>query len=68
MPVVVVSAPWLGSAEDLVRNTGGTLLSPWAAKFSAMALFDGEIPVDALKAAGAWAVFDAERLAELCGV
>ncbi|CUH77465.1 hypothetical protein [Tropicibacter naphthalenivorans] len=66
--VLVVGPPWSGGAAALVERTGGRLVGPVQAPFAALAQFDGVLPDAQLRAMGAWAVTDGQRIALICGI
>lgn len=60
---LVIAPPWRGGAEAVVLAAGGRLIGPTQAPLSALA--DGATR-QALKEAGAWAVFDPAALPIFC--
>jgi hypothetical protein len=62
--MLVVAPPWGGGAAAVVERAGARLVGPSEAPFSVVA---SGVGAGALWAAGAWAVLDARRLAEICG-
>jgi hypothetical protein len=67
-PVLVLAPPWGLGVERIVQKTGGHLIGPDVARFGALAVFSGPIPVDDLTNLGSWLLADGNRIAQICGV
>lgn len=67
-PVLVIAPPWGPGAAAIVAAAGGMPLGPVEAAFGTLAAFDGMVPIDEMRALGAWSVRDGAALALLCGV
>jgi hypothetical protein len=65
--LLVVSAPDAGAREALIRRAGGRPVGPAQARLAGFATSERAGFADRLRAAGAWLVLDAGRLASLCG-
>ena len=63
-PVLVIAPPWAGGAAAVLDQVGGQEIAPIRAPFAVMGILDN--PAEARRA-GAWAVWDASALAQLCG-
>lgn len=66
-PVLVITAPWGSTAEELIALAGGVPVGPVSAPIAIMATSDEVAFVMRLKQAGAWLVLDGQRLAAICG-
>ena len=64
-PVLVIAPPWSGGAAAVLAQAGGQEIAPVRAPFAVLGVLDR--PED-VRQAGAWAVWDAAFLAQLCGV
>lgn len=64
---LVIVPPWV-DAGRMTERAGGRAVGPVQAPFAVLSRFEGVVPVDDLKRAGAWSVVDGTRLALLCGV
>ncbi|MCE6951371.1 hypothetical protein LAZ29_10555 [Cereibacter sphaeroides] len=62
-PFLVVSAPWGGGPAGVIAAAGGEAVGPAGAP---MAMLAGGASVEALRAAGAWAVLSPAALDLLC--
>ena len=67
-PVLVIAPPWGPGAAAIVARAGGKAVGPVDAAFGTLAAFDGTIPVEKMRALGAWSVRDGASLALICGV
>lgn len=65
-PVLVVAPPWAG-LDTMIREAGGWPVAPLSPPLARLAQFPEADFAPALRAAGAWAVTDAGRLAAICG-
>lgn len=68
VPVLVIASPCGPGAAAIMADAGDTPLGPAEAAFGTPAAFDGMVPVDEMRALGAWSVRDGAALALLCGV
>lgn len=66
-PVLVIVAPWV-DAPAVVRAAGGQLIGPASAPMAALAYSPDPAFAERLAQAGAFAVRDGQRLAQICGV
>lgn len=64
---VLVVSGWGARAESMVAAAGGQVYGPVRAPFGLLAFSDDPAFADRLRAAGAWAVLDGTRIANLCG-
>ncbi|SDY26771.1 hypothetical protein [Citreimonas salinaria] len=67
-PVLVIAPPWGAGAAAIVAAAGGTALGPIEAPFATLARFEETVPVERMRALGAWSVRDGAALANICGV
>ncbi|TGD67613.1 hypothetical protein EYC08_02845 [Tabrizicola sp. WMC-M-20] len=66
VPALVILPPWL-DAGLLVLASGGRVIGPETAPFARFVVSDDPGFFPRLVEAGAWWVFDGQRLASLCG-
>lgn len=66
--VLVIAAPWGPSPQSVIAAAGGHPVGPATALFGVLATFDYPVSSSALRAGGAWGVYDGQAIANLCGV
>ncbi len=67
-PVLVVTAPWGPTPEQVIHKAGGDIIGPETAFLGLFAASSDPSFRKNLKTAGALAVLDARLLANICGV
>lgn len=67
-PVLVVTAPWGPTPEQVIHKAGGDVIGPETAFLGLFATSSDPSFRHNLKTAGALAVLDARLLANICGV
>ncbi len=67
LPVLVILAPW-ADPDTIISRAGGQRIGPLTAPFAALAHSEDPSFAAHLQTLGVWAVRDASRLTQMCGV